>query len=54
MTKSRRREDESRPVSDDESEESEDKEKEKEKEKAAAASEGGRRSMQVPATSQRG
>jgi choline-phosphate cytidylyltransferase len=49
MTKSRRREDESRPVSDDESEESEDKEKEK----AVAASEG-RRSMQVPATSQRG
>jgi choline-phosphate cytidylyltransferase len=48
MTKSRRREDESRPVSDDESEESEDKEKEK------AASSEGRRSMQVPATSQRG
>jgi choline-phosphate cytidylyltransferase len=47
MTKSRRvsREGESRPVSDDDSEESEDK--------ATTASEG-RRSVQLPATSQRG
>ena len=47
MTKSRRaeRDGESRPVSDDDSEESEDKDKH--------GSEG-RRSMQLPATSQRG
>lgn len=47
MTKSRRaeRDGESRPVSDDDSEESEEKDK--------LASEG-RRSMQLPATSQRG